>query len=91
MRDVLGATAARISVGLLRRSLTLTGIGLAIGLPVSLLMGDAIEIRLYGVPPHDLAAFAVTFGLLTLTATIASWIPARRALRISPVIALRVG
>jgi putative ABC transport system permease protein len=69
--------------------LRLVLLGIAIGIAISLLLGRLIGTQLIGVTACDPVTLAATTFLLTLTAAIACWIPARRAARIEPVIALR--
>jgi putative ABC transport system permease protein len=64
--------------------------GVAIGLVVSLSLGRAVEAELWpGVKTYDPATLASTVLLLLSTAVLACWIPARRAARVDPLVALR--
>jgi len=65
--------------------------GLAAGLVASGLVGRAIQTLLFGVAPTDPASLAGTSALLAVVAIGASIIPARRALRVDPLEALRTG
>jgi putative ABC transport system permease protein len=56
---------------------------------MSLLVGRMVGPQLVGVTAYDPPTLAAAIGLLTVTAAIASWIPARRAARVDPLIALR--
>jgi putative ABC transport system permease protein len=67
----------------------LTIVGLVIGLVVSAGVGRAIRSMLVGVPAVDAPSLVLTAVLLILVAAIASALPARRALRVSPLDALR--
>jgi ABC-type antimicrobial peptide transport system permease subunit len=67
----------------------LTLLGLAIGLLVSAGTGRAIRSMLVGIPPIDVPSLLLTALMLVAVATIASALPARRALRVSPLDALR--
>jgi ABC-type lipoprotein release transport system permease subunit len=49
-----------------------------------------VEARLYGVTPGDVSSLLMSASLLSLVAILASWVPARRAARVDPVVALRV-
>jgi ABC-type antimicrobial peptide transport system permease subunit len=80
-RDVLGMV--------IRSALRFVLAGLAIGIVVSLILGRLISTQLVGVTPYDPTTVATMTLLLTLTSAIACWIPARRAARVDPVIALR--
>jgi putative ABC transport system permease protein len=62
---------------------------MAIGLGASLVLTRLIATQLVGVSAYDPATLAATTLLLTMTAAVACWIPARRAARVDPMIALR--
>jgi putative ABC transport system permease protein len=72
-----------------KAGLRLVVAGIVIGIPVSLALGRVIRTQLVGVTVYDPLTFATTTLLLMLTAAIACWIPARRASRVDPMIALR--
>ena len=73
----------------LRRSgLRLVMIGTAIGLAISLLVGLIVGTQLVGETAYDPQTLAAAALLLTTTAAIACWIPARRAARADPMVAL---
>lgn len=63
--------------------------GMAIGIGVSLVLGRLMGTQLVGVTAHDPATLATTTLLLMMTAAVACWIPARRASRVDPMVALR--
>jgi ABC-type antimicrobial peptide transport system permease subunit len=60
-----------------------------LGLPLALGMGQAVAGLLYGVAPNDLATFAGVAAILAAVAFAACYIPARRAMRVDPMITLR--
>jgi len=72
-----------------RQGLVLAGIGVTVGSLAALGATRLIGNLLYGVPPTDVVAFGTAAALLAFAALAASWIPARRASRVDPVIALR--
>jgi predicted permease len=89
VRIALGATPAQVRQRVVSRALLLTSAGLAFGFAGALAAGRAMESLLFGVTPTDVPAFAIAGGAMGLVALIASWLPARRATRVDPVIALR--
>ena len=89
IRMALGAPAATVLKGVMGRGMTLTGIGVAVGLLGSWGVSGALASLLYGVTATDPLTFASTAGLLVVVSLLATWIPARRAARIDPVEALR--
>jgi putative ABC transport system permease protein len=63
--------------------------GLAIGIPGSLMLTRLIASVLYGVGRADLLAYSAVAGILAVVSLAASYIPARRAVRVDPIIAMR--
>ena len=89
VRMALGAEGADVLGMVVRMGLQLVGAGIAIGIVISLVLGRVIGNQLVGVTPYDPATLTATTVLLTLTAALACWIPARRAARVDPLVALR--
>jgi len=89
VRMALGAENRSVLALVISEGMWLTLVGLAIGLVVSAGVGRAIRSMLVGVPPVDAPSLVLTAVLLVLVATVASALPARRALRVSPLDALR--
>jgi ABC-type antimicrobial peptide transport system permease subunit len=75
--------------GVVRQGLSLTATGLALGLVGSYLAAQSLSSLLFGVTPHDAPTFVTTSGLFAATAALACYLPARRAMRVDPVDALR--
>jgi len=73
----------------MREVLLLLVIGLAIGIPSAMGLGRYVSTQLYGIQPHDAAIAGWTVVLLTVVSTLAGLIPAQRASRIDPILALR--
>ncbi len=71
------------------RGVRLIATGAAIGLLASLLVGRAMESLLFGIGPADPLAFAAVMILLVAVAFAATWIPARSAAKVDPLVALR--
>ncbi|MFI5279776.1 MAG: ABC transporter permease [Gemmatimonadales bacterium] len=89
VRLALGAARSDVVRLVLGRSMRITGYGLLIGLLGALGVGQALRSMLYGVGPRDPITFAGVGLLLAAVALAASWLPARRAARVDPMIALR--
>jgi putative ABC transport system permease protein len=89
IRMALGAgTAAALGL-VVKTGLRLVLMGIAIGIAISLVLGRVIGSQLVDVAVYDPVTLAATTVLLTMTAATACWIPARRAARVDPMIALR--
>jgi putative ABC transport system permease protein len=89
LRMALGAQLRHVRQLILGQGMILASIGLAIGLAVVLILARVHTSMLYGVSPTDPITFiAITF-LLAAVALVACYIPARRAARVDPMVALR--
>jgi putative ABC transport system permease protein len=89
LRIALGASSQQILALVARESLRLTIVGLTIGFALSVAAGNAIGRVLYGVTPTDALTYVGVFTLLFVASLVACWLPARRAARIDPIMALR--
>ena len=89
IRMALGAKPRKVLRMILRQGLTLTAIGLAIGLSIALVVGRFAASVLYGTSGSDLLTFVVVSAVLLVTAAVAILIPAMRAARVEPTVALR--
>jgi ABC-type antimicrobial peptide transport system permease subunit len=89
VRMALGARPSSVLSLVLGNGMLLVGIGLAVGLVVSFFVAGAMAALIVGVNPHDPLTFAATPVLLAIIALVASYVPARRATRIDPLLALR--
>jgi putative ABC transport system permease protein len=89
IRMALGAEPSRVVRLLMRDGLRLVAVGLAIGLVLAIAGGRLLQGVLYGVQSMDVVAFTVAPLVLLVVAVLAAWVPARRAIRISPVRALK--
>jgi putative ABC transport system permease protein len=85
----LGAERADVLGMVVVTGLRLVAVGMALGIAMSLVLGRVIGAQLVGVTAYDPATLAVTSLLLAVTAAVACWIPARRAARVDPMVALR--
>jgi predicted permease len=89
VRIALGASPGGVSAMIVRRGLILTVGGLALGLAGALALGRFLSGVLYGVQPTDPLTFGTMAAVLLGVATLSSWLPARRAARVDPAVALR--
>ncbi|HET9177081.1 MAG TPA: ABC transporter permease [Terriglobia bacterium] len=89
IRMALGATQRHVLLGVLARTLRLALVGIAVGLTASFAAAQLIASILFETQPTDPATFAAMAVLLLAVAFAAGYIPARRASRIDPMIALR--
>jgi len=89
MRMALGANAGRIRRLVLFQGLAIVAAGLVVGLGLALLVTRAMAGLLFGVRPTDPLTFALVAGLLMVVALAASYLPARRAARVAPMVVLR--
>jgi len=89
IRLALGAQPAGVVWIVMREVLVLLAIGLAVGIPSAMALGRYVSSQLYGIQANDPWMAASTMVLLTLVSAAAGLIPARRASRIDPILALR--
>ena len=89
VRRALGAERGRVLRGLLAEGLRPVALGIAAGVVVSLAMSQLLTRLLFGITATDPATYSAVIVVLLASAVVATWIPARRALRIDPMRALR--
>jgi predicted permease len=89
LRIALGASRDQVVRSVLRESVRLTAIGLAIGFVLSVAVGTLMARFLYGITPTDPITYIGVFTLLATTSLVACYLPARRAARVDPLVALR--
>jgi predicted permease len=89
IRLALGATSGGILLLVIRQGMTVAVAGVAIGVGVAFVLTRFMTSLLFGVDAADPATFVAIPLLLSLVALIASWVPARRAARIDPMMSLR--
>ncbi len=87
----LGASAGNLKAGILLQTLRLAAMGLVIGVAASWVLTRALSGLLYGVTSTDPVTFLGMLVILTGVAATAGYSPARRASRIDPMAALRIG
>lgn len=89
IRVALGAGRGAVMGMILRETLILVAGGTAIGIPCALAAGRGMSHIIYGISPYDHITLLAVGGALALTAAVACYLPARRATRIEPTVALR--
>jgi predicted permease len=89
VRMALGAGRSDILGMILRNTTLLLGGGLLLGLPLSYAASRAISSQLFGLSPRDTSSFLVAVAMLSLVMALAAFLPARRATRVDPMVALR--
>jgi ABC-type antimicrobial peptide transport system permease subunit len=89
IRLALGASRQRVLKAELLRASTVVGAGLVAGLAGAVAFTRVLDALLFGVSATDPEVFALIVTLLTAVGLAASWIPARRATRVDPMVALR--
>ena len=88
-RLALGAGRGDVQRMVLRQGLALTAAGLAIGLAAAAVLARSIASLLFGVKPYDPLSYAAVAAVLLAVGLLASYLPARRATRVDPMVALR--
>jgi putative ABC transport system permease protein len=89
IRMALGAGRGDVMRMVVRMGLQLVAIGVAIGLGASLAATRVIASQIWGVSPHDPMTIAAVIAVMTLAAAAACFFPARRAMKVDPMVALR--
>jgi ABC-type antimicrobial peptide transport system permease subunit len=89
VRMALGAQPQGVLGLVMRQGFALAGVGLAIGLVLAGAAGTALSGLLYGITPFDPLAWALAVLTLLGAAALANFVPARRAMRVDPISALR--
>jgi putative ABC transport system permease protein len=89
VRAALGASRESIFALILRQGMTLTGLGVAIGIAGAIAASEAIASMLFGVSRLDPFTYLGVLVLLLGVSAVACWVPARRAMRVDPMEALR--
>ncbi len=89
LRMALGAARGSVVWLVMKEVLLLLGIGLAVGVPSAIGLGQFVSTQLYGIKPNDPWIAGIAMVLLIMVAALAGLIPANRASRIDPILALR--
>ena len=90
IRMALGAESRSVLLLVTRRGFSLAAIGIVLGVAGAFVLSRAIRAMLYGTSPTDPIVFAGSAIFLATVVIVASYLPARRATRVDPMVALRV-
>jgi predicted permease len=88
IRMALGAQKRDVLRLVMRESMILVAIGVVAGLAIALGAGHLVTTLLYGLPPTDVISIAMATGVMIIVSTVAGYIPARKAARVDPMVAL---
>ena len=89
VRIALGARRGDVLRAVLGLGFKLIGVGLAVGTAASLALSRVLASQLFGVPPHDPPTLAAVVAVVAAAGLLACYFPARRAMRVDPLVALR--
>jgi putative ABC transport system permease protein len=89
VRMALGARTGDVRSMFLRHGLSLTATGIVVGIGVAIALSQVLSSFLFGVGPLDPMTYAVVSGALAVIASLATYLPAHRASRVDPIVALR--
>jgi ABC-type antimicrobial peptide transport system permease subunit len=89
IRLALGAEPAGVLMSVMKEVLILLTIGLAVGIPAAIGLGRYVSSQLYGIQPNDPWIAVSTVALLAVVSAAAGLIPASRASKVDPILALR--
>jgi putative ABC transport system permease protein len=89
LRVALGADARSVFLAVARQGMSLAGIGITLGIAASLALSSLLQSLLFDVKPTDPATYLSASAVFALVALLACYIPARRASKVDPLVALR--
>src|SRR5260370_3035645 len=89
IRIALGAERSKVLWLVMRESLWLVALGIAIGVPVALASNRLVSSMLYGLQSSDSVSLLAGVGVLLVVAALAGYLPARRASLVDPMVSLR--
>ena len=89
VRMALGARESQVLVGVMRQGMALVAVGLAVGISGAAALARVMQSLLFGVQASDIATYAAVAWVLAVVGALACYVPARRAARIDPMVALR--
>jgi predicted permease len=88
IRMALGAESRDVLRLVMRESMVMVAIGIAAGLAIAFASGRFVATLLFGLPPTDPTSIALAVGVMVLVSAVAGYLPARRASRVDPMVAL---
>ncbi|MEX2285174.1 MAG: ABC transporter permease [Gemmatimonadota bacterium] len=88
VRLALGSPPSKVVSMIIREGMTLAGIGVVIGSVGALSLAGALQTQLFEIPAHDPLSYGVAIVTLLTSAALATWLPARKATRVDPLIAM---
>jgi putative ABC transport system permease protein len=89
LRIAVGAQPGTIEMMFLTESLTFVAFGMAVGIPLAIVVTRFVSSMLFGLSPQDPTSIGIALAALTLVTAAAAYLPARRAARTDPLLALR--
>ena len=89
IRMALGASASQVRRSVLRSSLQLVAAGLAAGVAGAVALAQLLSSLIFGIQPAEAAPYLLTAFVFLVVGLVAAWLPARRAMRVDPMVALR--
>jgi putative ABC transport system permease protein len=89
IRMALGAERSDVVHMVLQMALRMIGVGIVLGLAASLGVARVLSAQLFGIPPQDPTTLAVVVAIVIVVGFLATYVPARQATRIDPLVALR--
>ena len=89
VRVAIGANSSRVALAVIREGAVLTLLGVAVGMVAAFAGARVLRALLFGISETDLLTFAASAAFFTALGAVAGILPARRAARINPVLALR--
>ena len=90
LRIALGASPGKVMALVMRQGLTQLGVGMAIGVVMAMGLARLLSVLLYDVASSDMSVLLGVGSVLTVTGILACLVPARRATRVDPMVAMRV-
>jgi len=90
IRMALGAAPSQVARVVLTRTAKLLAVGVAVGFGMAFVAGEFFSVILYGISAHDPLTYFCAIALMAMVALVACWVPARRAIHVDPLTALRM-